>query len=208
MANDAGDRLQALGMFASALAGRPVAVAPLDTGEPSWTDGQILFVDPLARPRANLESVAVHASLIAAGSLAPDVVGALVRHPRLARRYLAVEGHRALAAIGDLLPRMLNSLVDPEMASRSDSPASSLSIASGKDVLGDPPAQFGVIRAKKVVAANGRAATQVDHESTGHVPRRESKEALEELDDGEVDDTDDQTCSPAPSAGAASSASG
>jgi nitric oxide reductase NorD protein len=191
VANDAGDRLQALGMFASALAGRPVAVAPLDPGEPSWTDGQIVFVDPSARPRANLESVAVHASLIAADSLAPEVVGALVRHPRLARRYLAVEGHRALDAIGDLLPGVLNSLADPEMASRSDSPARSLSIASGKGVLDDPPAEFGVIRAKKVVAANGRAATQVDHESAAHVPRRESKEALEELDDGEVDDTDD-----------------
>ena len=31
----------------------------------------------------------------------------------------------------------------------------------------------------------------MDHETAGHVPRRESKEALEELDDGEVDDTDD-----------------
>jgi nitric oxide reductase NorD protein len=191
VANDAGDRLQALGMFASALAGRPVAVAPLDPGEPSWTDGQIVFVDPSARPRANIESVAVHASLIAADSLAPDVVGALVRHPRVARRYLAIEGHRALAAIGDLLPGVLNSLSDPEMASRSDSPASSLSIASGKDALDDPPAEFGVIRAKRVVAANGRAATQVDHQSAGHAPRRESKEALEEVDDGEVDDTDD-----------------
>jgi nitric oxide reductase NorD protein len=191
VANEAGDRLQALGMFASALAGRPVAVAPLDPGEPSWTDGQIVFVDPAALARTNLESVAVHASLIAADSLAPDVVGALVRHPRLARRYLAVEGHRALAAIGDLLPGVLNSLADPEMASRSDSPASSLSIASGKDALDDPPAEFGVIRAKKVVAANGRAATQVAPESAGHVPRRESKTALEELDDGEVDDTDD-----------------
>jgi len=192
VANDAdGDRLQALGMLASALAGRPVAVAPLDPGEPSWTDGQTVFVDSSARPRANLESVAVHASLIAAESLAPDVVGPLVRHPRLARRYLTVEGHRALAANGDLLPRVLMSLADPEMASRSDSPASSLSIASGKDALDDPPAEFGVIRANKVVAANGRAATQVDHESAGHVPRRETKEALEELDDGEVDDTDD-----------------
>ena len=105
MANDAdGDRLQALGMLASALAGRPVAVAPLDPGEPSWTDGQTVFVDPSARPRENLESVAVHASLIAADSLAPELVGALVRHPRLAKRYLAVEGHRALAANGAVLP--------------------------------------------------------------------------------------------------------
>ena len=193
MANDAdGDRLQVWGMLASALAGRPVAVAPLDPGEPSWTDGQTVFVDPSVRVRANLESVAVHASLIAADSLAPDVVGALVRHPRLARRYLAVEGHRALTANSHLLPGMLMSLADPEVASRSDSPASSLSIAAGKDALDEPPPRFGVIRAKKVIGANTRAAAQVDHETAGHVPRRETKEALEELDDGEVDATDDR----------------
>ncbi len=133
----------------------------------------------------------MHASLIAAGSLAPDIVGALVRHPKLAKRYLAVEGHRALAANADVLPGVLTSLADPEIASRSDSPASSLSIASGKDALDDPPAGFGVIRARKVLAAGSRAAEQVDHETAAHVPRRESKEALEELDDGEVDDTDD-----------------
>ncbi|MDT5145713.1 MAG: hypothetical protein QOC58_358, partial [Mycobacterium sp.] len=32
-----GDRLEALGMFASALAGRSVAVAELRPGEPPWT---------------------------------------------------------------------------------------------------------------------------------------------------------------------------
>ncbi len=192
MVNDAdGDRLQALGMLASALAGRPVAVAPLDPGDPSWTDGQTVFVDPSARPRENLESVAVHASLIAADSLAPEVVGALVRHPRLAKRYLTVEGHRALAANGDVLPGVLNSMADRETASRTDSPESSLSIASGRDALDDPPIAFGVIRAKKIIAAGSRAAEQVDHETAAHVPRRESREALEELDDGEVDDTDD-----------------
>ena len=192
MAGDVdGDRLPPLDMLASALAGRAVAVAPLDPGEPSWTDGQTVFVDPSARPRANLESVAVHASLIAADSLAPEFMESLIRHPRLARRYLAIEGHRALVANGDLLPGVLVSLADPEVASRSDSPASSLSIASGRDAVDDPPAGFGVIRAKKVVAAASRSAVQVDHETTGHVPRRQSKEALEELDDGEVDDTDD-----------------
>ncbi len=156
MANDAdGDSLQGLGMLASALAGRPVAVAPLEPGEPSWTDGETIFVDRSARFRAILESVAVHASLIAAGSLAQDVVGPMVRHPRLARRYLAIEGHRALVANGDLLPGVLGSLADREMARRSDSAASSLSIASGKEALDDAPVGFGVIRAKKVLAASG-----------------------------------------------------
>jgi nitric oxide reductase NorD protein len=188
MANDAdADRFQALGMFASALAGRPVAVSPGTAGEPSWTDGQTVFLDPSSGGRANLESVAVHASLISAGSLANDIVTSLVRHPRLARRYLAVEGHRALAANSALLPGRLTSLFDAELAGISESPETSLSIAATKKAIGDPPAEFGIIRAKRLIAAN--SATQ-DRETPGHVPR-ESREALDELDDDEVDDTGD-----------------
>ena len=82
-----------------------------------------------APARANLEAIAVQASMIAAGSLDPDVVRPLVRHPRLARRYLAVEGHRALVANADLLPGVLASLGDRDIASRSDSPAASLTHA-------------------------------------------------------------------------------
>lgn len=192
MANEAdSDRLDGLGMLASALSGRPMAVAPLEPGEPSWTDGQTVFVDPSARPRVNLESVAVHASLVAAGSLDPDVMGPLVRHRPMARRYLAVEGHRALLANGGLLPGVLASVANSDVACSSDSPAESLAIALGKGTLDDPPESFGVIRAKKVVAANRHAAEQVDNESARHAPRHERKKALEELDDGEVDDTDD-----------------
>lgn len=178
-------------MVASALAGRPLAVAPLDPGEPSWTDGQTVYLDPSAGARANLGSVAVHASLIAAGSLEPDLMAALGRRTRTARRYLALEGHRALVANAALLPGVLASLADPDVASRSESPADSLSLASGQSAVDDPPEDFGVIRAKKVIAASSKKSEQVDHETAGHVPRRESREALEELDDGEVDDTDD-----------------
>ena len=92
-----GPRTIGLDMVASALAGRAVAVAPLAHGEPSWTDGETVFVD-LADHRLALESIAVQASLIAAGSFDADVVGQLSRRSRLAERYLAVEGHRALAS--------------------------------------------------------------------------------------------------------------
>ncbi len=168
-----------------------MAVAPAQKGEPSWTDGQTVFVDPAAPSRVNLESVAVHASMVAAGSLDSDVIAPLVRHSRTAKRYLAVEGHRALVANSDLLPGLLMSVADKQVAGLSDSPAASLAIASDKTPLADPPPEFGVIRAKKVVAANKQAATEVTNESAGHVPRQDSKQALEELDDGEVDDSDD-----------------
>ena len=184
------DRLQALGMLASALAGRPVAVAPLAPGEPSWTDGQTVYVDPAEGARANLESAAVHASLIAAGSLDTQVMAALVRRPRIANRYLAIEGRRALAANGRILPRVLAHLVESEWASRTDAPEASLSLASGKGAIDDPPTAFGVIRAKKVIAANTRAADQVDGEGASHVPRRDTAEAREDFDDS-VDDSDD-----------------
>ncbi|OBH89352.1 nitric oxide reductase activation protein [Mycobacterium sp. E2989] len=178
-----------LGMLASALAGRAVAVAVSRPGEPSWTDGQTIHVG--ADPRGQLEAVAVHASMIAAGSLDPEVIRPLLRHPRLARRYLAVEGHRALVANAGLLPNVLVSLGDRDTASRSDSPAASLRIAESRDAIDDPAPDFGVIRAAKVLAASARAAERQEGENAGHVPRDRAARELEELDDGEVDDSDD-----------------
>ncbi|MGZ4578182.1 MAG: VWA domain-containing protein [Mycobacterium sp.] len=182
-------------MLASALAGRPVAVAAMRPGEPSWTDGQTIHVDAGASARGQLGAVAVQASMIAAGSLDPDVMRRLLRHPRLARRYLAVEGHRALLANGHLLPGVLASLGNRDTASRSDSPAASLRIADQQPPIDDPPPEFGVIRAAKVLAASSRAAEQRDGENPGHVPRnrrnQERANELEELGDDEIDDSDD-----------------
>jgi nitric oxide reductase NorD protein len=190
-----GDRLAALGMFASALAGRPVAVVELQPGEPPWTDGQVIYVDPSARARAKLKAIAVQASMIAAGSLDPDVVRPLVRHPRLARRYLAVEGHRALVTSSGLLPGILASVGNRDIASRSDSPAASLRIADGRAAIDDPAPEFGVIRAAKVLAACSRAAKQQDLEkdlaNPRHVPPGRGAKELAELDEGAVDDSDD-----------------
>jgi hypothetical protein len=185
-------------MFASALAGRPVAVAEVRPGDPPWTDGQTIYVDAYARARTKLEAlkalkaVAVQASMIAAGSLDPDAVRPLLRHPRLARRYLAVEGHRALVTNSDLLPGILVPLGNPDIARRSDSPAASLRIAEGRAAVDDPAPEFGVIRAAKVLAVCSQAASQQDQENPGHVPRGRGAKELEEFpDDGEIDDSDD-----------------
>ncbi|WKG06671.1 nitric oxide reductase activation protein NorD [Mycolicibacterium sp. HK-90] len=179
-------------MLASALAGRAVGVAATDAGGAPWTDGQTVFVDLGAPPGRQLESVAVQASLIAAGSLDPDVVSALVRHRRLAKRYLAVEGHRALLANDALLPKALGALADRSIGESSDSAATSLAIARGSAALPGPAVTFGVIQAKKVLAA-GTAARPAGQQSVGHVPRRQDARELEEMDDdpGNTDDSDD-----------------
>ena len=192
MPSDAsGDPLGGLGMLASALAGRAVAVDELQPGEPPWTDGQTIYVDPSARGRARLETVAVQASLIAAGSLDPDVLRRLVRHRRLARRYLAVEGHRALVANTDLLPNILASVANRDIASRSDSPAASLRIADERGAIDDPAPEFGVIRPSKVLAVCTRAAKQQEQEDPQHVPRGRGARELEELDEAAIDDSDE-----------------
>ncbi len=184
MADD--DRLARLAVIASALAGHVVVVAPAESGAPPWTDGQSIFVDPAAAQRATIEAIAVQASLIAADSLDVDIVKTLTRNRKVAARYLAVEGHRALLANADILPGTLASLADTAVASRSHSAAESLAIAIGSAPIADAPAHFGVLRPKQLLAVIGRAAKAVDHNTIGHVPRSQGKRELEELDDGEL----------------------
>lgn len=185
------DRLHDFGMFASAFAGRPVAVDGQLPDDPPWTDGNTVFIDTAAPFLANLEAIAVQASMIAAGSLDPDVVRPLARHSRLARRYLAIEGHRALVANADVLPRVLTSLGAADVAERSSSPAESLTVASGKGQIDDPPPEFGIIRATKVLAVTARAGKQAEQEAPAHVPRRQQSQQLTDLGEDENDDSDD-----------------
>jgi nitric oxide reductase NorD protein len=179
------DGPQRLRLLASALAGRNIAVAPGDPGEPAWTDGVTVFVDAAAGAVQQVEAVTVQASLLACGGLEPDVVRKLVRRPALARRYLAVEGQRALAANDDLLPFPVRSMVDLDLSMRSSSPAESLKVASGRGAITDPPASFGVIRARNLLSA--RAAAERSDATVNHHPHRESRDALAELDDDEPD---------------------
>jgi len=194
------DGPQRLALLASALAGRTVAVSPGAPGEPAWTDGATVYVDPDAEPARQLEAVAVQASLLASGGLAPQVVRKLVRRSALARRYLAVEGHRALAANEGLLPFALRTLVDLDLAERTASPEESLALAAARGIA-DPPESFGVIRPRNVLAAH--AAGAHEEAAGGHAARREPKKELEEIDDdAEAEDVTDLFSSPVGGGGA------
>jgi Mg-chelatase subunit ChlD len=155
-------------------------VAPVQaTGDPAWSDGTTVFVDLGADPLERLRSLVVQAALVGAGSLEADLLAALARRPALARRYLAVEGRRALAVHGFVLPLALHPFVDQAEAGRSDSPAASLTIARGRAVIADPPPWFGTVRPGRT-GGPGRTA---DPSASGeHVPRR-SRGVLSELDD-------------------------
>lgn len=165
------DRLARWGMLASALSGRTLQIAAAAAGDAPWTDGVTIFLDINDTGRQQLEALTVQASLLAAGSLAPDVLRKLKRHPALARRYLSIEGRRALAANEDLLPTSLRGLVDGEVSS--DSPAAALALARSRQAIADPPDNFGTIRARNMLAAKNRRQKE-----------------LRELDGGDADEGD------------------
>jgi nitric oxide reductase NorD protein len=199
VSSDAAGRLS---LLASALAGRTLQVVPAEPGEPAWTDGRSLFVGTGDRAGDQVEEIAVQASLLAAGSLEPDVVRGLIRRPVVARRYLAVEGHRALSANENLLPNRVLSLIDDEVAAGVDSPDASLAAARSADAIADPPRSFGTINARKLLAPRDRANTS---SVTGkHVPRRQRDEQLAELaeDDDDAGDVADIFSSPVGGGGA------
>ena len=178
-------RLGRLGLLASALAGRTLQVAPSEPGEPAWTDGRVIFVDADTRTRDQLEAIAVQSSLLAAGSLAPDVVRRLTRRPALARRYLAVEGHRALAANEHVLPLPVRSLIDCNVAARGDSPAASMAAARSREAIADPPQNFGAIRARHLLASSQPGGTPATTREP--VPRAQRSQVLIELEDEDDD---------------------
>ena len=175
-----------LSLLASAISSRTLQVMPGESGEPAWTDGKAIFVDASISTREQVDAVTVQASLLAAGSLDADVVRKLTRRPTLVRRYLAVEGHRALAAIEDLLPPSVRSLIDSGVAARADSPAASLAAALSRQAIAHPPDTFGTIRARHLLTSISRA----DRAATAHphVPPQHRNRVLAELAEDEDDD--------------------
>jgi hypothetical protein len=172
-------KLQRLEMLGAALAGHPVSVEDAGSGEPAWTDGQTIYVDADITARERLLALAVQSSLIAAGSLTPDIASKLIRRPNIARRYLAIEGARALQSNSTLLPSSVSSLLDFDQ-SPGVSPANSLELAQSRAEIPEPPAQFGAIHPRKLLARQREA--QKATEANEHIPRKTQSKSLEELD--------------------------
>lgn len=183
--------LALLGMLASALSRRPLAVDHAGPGVPAWTNGSVISVDGAAAFSVQLKELCVQSALLIAGSLERSIVQRLARRPELARRYLAIEGQRALAAIEDVLPPAMWPLIDRTMALRSSSPGNSLELALGKERIEDPPPVFGAIRVRELLAAERRAGGAAAAGQAQHMARKPQDQPLIELaDDANQDDED------------------
>jgi nitric oxide reductase NorD protein len=147
------DDVEPLRLIASAIAGRAMEVAVAHVGVSTWWDGATVYVERGATPEDQIRMLAVQASLLAAGSFDPDILRHLLRRPGLGRRYLAVEGHRALLANEPVLPPLVCPLIDHDLARSVTTAESSLALAGGRGALERPPRVFGVIDVKRVLAS-------------------------------------------------------
>jgi hypothetical protein len=174
-------RADRLGLLASAIAGRRISVAVADPATPSWTDGVTIFLDAGLGAAELIQAAAVQASLLGAGSLAPDLIASLLRRADATSRYLAVEGRRALASSPVPLPLAVMSLlrtVEPSSA------AESLEIALSRVPVEPAPPVFGQLRPRDIKRS---AAGARDDDSPGVMATRQVRhaDALTELPDDE-----------------------
>ena len=162
--NDAGNDPGRFRLLATYLAGRPLDVMAGTAGEPAWTDGQRVFVSagrPLAEQRWE---VAVQAGLHGAGSLDPERLRALRGRPKIAERYLALEGRRALADLGLRLSQVAG--LAPAGEATTASAAESLAVAGSRRSVPAAPEWFGTLRPARLLGAPpapaGQAPTDKD----------------------------------------------
>ncbi len=174
------DACERLGLLASAISGQRLEVAVADPGVLSWTDGRTVFVPVEADHQTQLQCVLLQASLLCAGSLKPEILQKLTRKSAAARRYLSLEGHRALTSLRDVLPVAAFLAADPLTAGRTDSPDSSLTLALGVAPIPDPPASFGVIR-PGLVGPSRDGGTE--KQGLAHLSRQDRQTLLRELED-------------------------
>jgi hypothetical protein len=186
----AGPDVERLRLVASAIGGRPLEVDGAEPGDAGWTDGETVFVDPAAPASDQVVTVAVQASLLAAGSLDADLVRRLVRRPALARRYLALEGHRALAANEPLVPPAARRLIDHDVAVSLADPRASLARAQRGVAPAYPPASFGSVRPRRLLAAADRGvAANCESPHLRPAARADDLPELDEMaDDGDEPD--------------------
>ena len=137
--------------LASHLAGRPLGVSEARAGEAAHTDGRFVFVSAGRAVSEQRREVLVQSALLGAGSLDHALVRALRGRPKVARRYLALEGRRVFAELTARIPLAVT--LRPEGEPATSTADESLQLARGRRTVAEPPDWFGVIRPFRLLGA-------------------------------------------------------
>lgn len=146
-------------LLASHVAGRTVEVAVAAAGQPAYTDRRAIFVSAERPGDEQRREVLLQAALLSCASLDPNVIKVLRARPRLARRYLMLEGHRALTELAGRLAAAAALCLpgQPESSSSTDS----LAIAKSRRKLPEPPGWFGQIKPAALLRADADPQRQL-----------------------------------------------
>ncbi|MBE1549363.1 Mg-chelatase subunit ChlD [Mycobacterium sp. OAS707] len=171
--------------LASFIADRALEIAETSDGGGAYTNGRVIYVTADASAEQQRREVMVQSSLLGAGSLDHRLVRALRARPSVARRYLTLEGRRALGRLAERLPLAAALAI---AAPSTTSPDESLEIAWGRTKIDEPPDWFGVIKPGRLLVlatGPGSRATHGDlhlhfdpvgaHEDDDEAPSQESK---------------------------------
>ena len=149
--------------LATYIAGRSIGVTEAPAGQPAHTNGQFIFVSGGGSVEEQRREMFVQAALLGAGSLDPRLVTRLRARATMARRYLALEGHRVLAELARQIP--LDATLLPAGQPSTSTADESLEVARSRAEVADPPEWFGVIKPSRLLgsaAGPGGQATNKD----------------------------------------------
>jgi len=141
---------QRLRLLATFIAGRSIDVTEAPAGQAAHTNGQVVFVSAGGSAAEQRREMLVQSALLGAGSLDRRLVKPLRSRPVVARRYLALEGHRVLAELARGLP--LAAALCPDGQPTTATADDSLEKAGGRVDVADPPEWFGAIKPSRLLA--------------------------------------------------------
>lgn len=167
--------------LATYIAGRSVEVTEAADGQPVHTDGQFIFVSAGGSIEQQRREMMVQAALLGAGSLDPRLVKGLRARATTARRYLTLEGQRALAQLAQRIPLDAALLADGRPATATAE--ESLEVAKSRAKVADPPEWFGVIKPSRLMAAPAGPG--------GQATNKDLKLQFDPIDMPESDDDDE-----------------
>jgi nitric oxide reductase NorD protein len=174
--------LQRFRLLATFITGRSVDIAEAPAGDAAHTNGQVIFVSAGSSVAEQRREMLIQSALLGAGSLDQRLVKALRARPSVARRYLALEGHRVLAELAGQLPLAAALCLDG--APGTSGADESLEVARGRVQVADPPKWFGVIRPFRLLAASAKPGAQPTS--------KELRLEFDPIDVPEADDDGDQ----------------